>query len=394
LAVVDPEKLVPNPVPPPVVIEELVVDGTTHRSIPANDGDETPADAVKAILKVPPGKHRLEFHYAALSFTAPEEVRFKYRLEGLEKNWQEGLNARSVSYPQVPPGDYNFHVIACNNDGVWNESGASLAVMVLPYFWERTWFLTLTTFIVLGAVAGMARYIGWRKLQRRLERAERESAIAKERARIANDIHDDLGANLTEIVLLSELAQNTEAPAQEVQSDLSKITAKARDLTRLLDGIVWAVDPENDTLDNFVTYACNFAQDYLRLAKISCRLDIPDDLPHVALPTDLRHNLFMVFKETLHNVVKHSEASEVRIQFTHQPGTLQLVIRDNGKGFHQPPVLENTSMTASTAEDRDPNKSGLLNMRKRIEQFGGQFELSSQPQAGTEVKMTVNLPAT
>jgi signal transduction histidine kinase len=226
-----------------------------------------------------------------------------------------------------------------------------------------------------------------------LERAEREGFIARERARIANDIHDDLGANLTEIYLLSELAQNTGAPAQEVQADLAKITTKARNLTRLLDGIVWAVDPQNDTLDNFVTYACNFAQDYLRLAKMACRLDIPDNLPHIAMPTDLRHNLFMVFKETLHNVVKHSGATEVRIQFMHQPPRLLLVIRDNGKGFSQPEVRDGSCPPAILAGDRDPNKSGLLNMRKRVAQFGGEFELCSRPQAGTEVKLTIQLPA-
>lgn len=392
LAMVDPEDLLPNLVPPPVVIEEMVVDGRT-RLLNSGKEFETPAGVSPAKLIVPPGKHRLEFHYAALSFTAPAAVRFKYRLEGLEGNWQEAWAARSVSYPQVPPGDYKFHVIACNNDGIWNDSGASLAITVLPYYWESSWFLSSVALLVLGSVAGLARFIGWRKLQRRLERAEREGFIARERARIANDIHDDLGANLTEIYLLSELAQNTEAPAQEVQADLAKITTKARDLTRLLDGIVWAVDPQNDTLDNFVTYACNFAQDYLRLAKMACRLDLPDNLPHIMMPTDLRHNLFMVFKETLHNVVKHSGATEVRIQFIHRPPRLLLVIRDNGKGFSQPEVWDEPCPPANLAGDRDPNKSGLLNMRKRVAQLGGEFELCSRPQAGTEVKLTIQLPA-
>src|SRR5208337_1025834 len=298
----NPDKVPHNPLPPPVVIDGVVVDGTTL--LPK--GTAVGADTLHGDLKVPPGKQRLEFEYTALSLTDPEKVRFKYKLEGLETSWNEAGTRRTADFSYIPPGHYQFHVIACNNNGVWNDTGDSLAITVLPYFWQTEWFMALVVLTTLGGVAGSVRYAVRRKLQRRIDRIERERAIEVERGRIANDIHDDLGAGLTEIVILSELAQNPGDSHDAVQTDVRKVTDKARALARSLDEIVWAVNPENDTLDNFVSYACNFAQDYLQLAKIRCRLAVPSSLPEIPLTADIRHNLFMVLKEALNNMVKHA----------------------------------------------------------------------------------------
>src|SRR5262249_31112701 len=145
-----------------------------------------------------------------------------------------------------PPGNYRFQVIACNSDGVWSETGDSLAIVVRPHFWQTKLFMALAALGTLGIVAGTVRRVETRKLQRQLERAERERAIERERTRIANDIHDDLGANLTEIAMLSEFAQNPAAPPDQAEADIRKIAIKARELTRSLDEIVWAVNPQYD----------------------------------------------------------------------------------------------------------------------------------------------------
>lgn len=391
LAVVNPETIVRNPLPPLVVIEEMLVEGKLQ--LPKSDANKSSSEEglVFRTLEISPGKQRIDFRYTGLSFTAPEAVRFRYRLEGLEKDWIEAGAERTANYSHVPPGHYRFQVIACNADGVWNETGDTLAIVVLPYFWQTKFFLGLALLATFGIVAGIARRIEARKLQRQLELAERGRAIERERTRIANDIHDDLGANLTEIAILSELAENPAAPPAQAQADVRKIAVKARELTRSLDEIVWAVNPQYDTLDSLVTYSCDFAQDYLQLAGVVCRMEIPTRLPEVQLTADVRHNLLMTLKEALNNIVKHAGASEVHIKVMLEPDLFTLTIRDNGKGFRldQLPAPDNAAAPSPTRTGMGGN--GLHNMRQRVESIGGQFKLESQPDQGTQVTLMVNL---
>ena len=167
----------------------------------------------------------------------------------------------------------------------------------------------------------------------KLERLERLRAVERERARIAQDIHDNLGANLTRISLLSESAHSElENPAQAAVQ-LERIYGTARELTRAMDEIVWAVNPQHDTLDSLASYLGNFAQEFLGSLDIRCRLDVPLQLPHWPITAEMRHNLFLAFKEALHNVVKHAAASEVSISLTTGSRHLHFGLRDNGKGF-------------------------------------------------------------
>jgi ligand-binding sensor domain-containing protein/signal transduction histidine kinase len=386
-AIVNPENIPKNSLAPPVAIESLIVDKTALWPQSGLWGSNLLAGPVN----IPPGRQRLEFQYTALSLTAPQKVRFKYKLEGLENRWQDAGENRSVEYSRILPGNYQFDVIACNNDGVWNNTGASLAITVLPYFWQTNWFMALVVLTTLGSVAGSVRYVVKQKLQRRIERVERERAVEAERGRIANDIHDDLGSGLTEIVILSELAQNAEIPSDAVQSDVRKITDKARALTQSLDEIVWAMNLQNDTLDSFVTYACNFAQEYLQLAKIRCRLAVPAQLPNVPLTADIRHNLFMVLKETLNNIVKHANATEVWIQITIEPEKFTMSIRDNGGGFRINSVANGNDGAEAPNENANAGKDGLVNMRNRLKNIGGEFSLQSQVGRGTQVELTIPL---
>jgi len=386
-AIVNPDKVPHNPLPPPVVIDGVVVDGTTL--LPK--GTAVGADTLHGDLKVPPGKQRLEFEYTALSLTDPQKVRFKYRLEGLETSWNEAGAKRTADYSYIPPRHYQFHVIACNNDGVWNNTGDTLDITVLPYFWQTQWFMALVVLTTLGSVAGSVRYAVRRKLQRRIDRIERERAIEVERGRIANDLHDDLGARLSEIVILSELAQNPDGSQDTVQADIRKVTDKARALTQSLDEIVWAVKPENDTLDHFVSYACYFVQNYLQLAKIRCRLAVPARLPDVPLTTDIRHNLLMTLKEALNNIVKHANASEVWIQIEVETTKLTITIKDNGKGFHLEPIPDGYVGSTVESKNRGLRGNGLTIMNNRMQNISGRFNLQSQPDQGTIVELTICL---
>jgi signal transduction histidine kinase len=242
---------------------------------------------------------------------------------------------------------------------------------------------------LVAATFAIARFVVTRRLQLKLERLEHEQTVHRERARIAKDIHDDLGASVTEIAILSDLAQNPDLPVADARADLQKIVTKTKTLTQLLDEIVWAVNPQRDSLENFVSYTCSYAGDFLGVAKISCRLQLPPVVPDIALRTDVRHGLFLVVKEALNNVVKHSAASTVEIRMEVQLDEFLVSITDNGRGFTPPVVALACPGEARQKMNQIPGE-GLGNMRMRVESVGGRFEIFSRPGVGTQV--LVKLP--
>jgi signal transduction histidine kinase len=331
-----------------------------------------------------------------LSFVAPERVRFRYRLEGLEDEWVE-TTERTVNYSFLPPRDYTFRVIACNNDGVWNQTGATLALTVLPHLWQTWWFRLAAALAAATGVGATVRGITRRRYRRRLERLERQRAIEKERARIAKDIHDDLGASLTRITLLSQTARADLDQPEQAAADLDRIYDTARDLTRAMDEIVWAVNPQHDTLDSLVSYLGGFAQDFLSAANIRCRLHVPVDLPAIPVTAEVRHNLFLAFKEAVNNVVRHAAATEARVVMSLEAPSLILTIQDNGKGFERPLNVERSTLNvqrseaAASSSARLASGNGLVNMQRRLEEIGGRCVVESAPGRGTIIQFTVPL---
>ena len=378
LAIVDPANVSTNPVRPPVVIEELLVEGKAIEY-----GSTVP-------LKIPPGKQRFELHYTALSFAAPDKVRFQYKLDGLEKGWIDAGTRRIALYSYLPPGSYTFHVIACNNDDLWNEAGASLAFTVLPQFWQTWWFQGISAVCGAAAFGFGVVWVARRRLRRKLELAHRQRAIERERTRIAKDIHDDLGASLTRITLLSQSARGELDDPPRAAADLDRIYGTARELTRAMDEIVWAVNPKHDTLDSLATYLGRFAQDFLGTAGIRCRLRLPVELPTWPLTAEVRHNLFLAFKESLNNVVKHAAASEVQVLLRVEPEAFVLSVKDDGCGM----ALDLTEAKTDHGPGRIAEGNGLENMRQRLEEIGGTCNIQSAPRAGTKVTFLVpiNVP--
>lgn len=375
LVVVDPEEVKTNQLPPPVLIEELLVGG---KPMTFRAADSRP-------LRIPPGNNRIGFHYTALSFAAPEKVRFKCRLEGLETEWEDAGKKRSVDYAFVPPGDYTFRVIACNNDGVWNDTGAALSFTLLPQFWQTSWFLALAGAVIMSGISGGVWFATRQRMRRKVERLERQRAVERERARIAKDIHDDLGASLTRITMLSQSAQGDLDNPSQAAANLDRIYGTARELTRAMDEIVWAVNPQHDTLDSLASYLGRFAQDFLGSAGVRCRLDVPVHLPAWPVTAEVRHNLFLAFKEALHNVLKHAAASEVRVSLVLQTPGFVLAVEDNGGGF-APDAAE---VVLRADPDRPAHGNGLANMRRRLEEIGGRCEIHSTPRQGTKIRFLV-----
>ena len=371
LVIVNPNDAKVNQLPPPVVIEEIFAGGHLLKKNPDRNQP----------LKIPPGLQRYEFNFTGLSFVAPEKMKFQYRLKGWDEDWVEANGKRVAEYSYIPPGDYTFEVRAANSDGVWNEAGASIALTVLRHFWQTWWFETLVGLAAIGLVAGLVWFISRRRLRMKLERIERQQALDHERTRIAKDIHDHLGANLTRISLLSQSAHGELENSAQAAVQLERIYNTSRELTRSMDEIVWAVNPQHDTLDSLASYLGNFAQEYLASIKIRCRLDVPLHLPHWPINAEVRHNVFLAFKEALHNFVKHSGANEVSVTLATGPAGFLLTVRDNGRGFDPAAITS-----------RPGRGNGLNNMRQRLEKVGGRCDIKSAPGAGTEITFVVPVP--
>jgi signal transduction histidine kinase len=389
LAIIDPANVTPNAAPPPVIIEDLRLDGESI-NLPAQSARYSSfahSNSHSSPLRIPAGRHRFEFQYTALSFAAPDKVRFKYELEGLEKEWTDAGIKRVAQYSYLPPNDYHFRVKACNNDEVWNETGAELAFTVLPLYWQTWWFRALSIFAGAGMLGMGVVWLTRRRIHHRLDQVERQRAVERERARIARDIHDDLGASLTRITMLSQGVRSELAAEPQTAADVDQIYTIARELTRSLDEIVWAVNPKHDTLDSLVTYLGRFAQHFLSAAAIRCRLDVPLHLPAWALTAEIRHNVFLAFKEALHNVIKHARASEVRISMQMLPKGFVLLISDNGCGFDLRLLLDRKPL--ATDGIRLASGNGLINMQKRLDEVGGRCEWDTAPQEGTRVKLAI-----
>ena len=370
--IVDPSDTKVNQLPPPVVIEEIIVNG--HVVSPGGS-------SLQSTLKIPPGQQRYEIHFTGLSFVAPEKMRFQYRLRGWEDEWVNAANEKRVAeYSYLPPAHYTFEVRACNSDNVWNPVAASFTMDVLPHFWQ-TWWFDLVTALVAGAfVVSVVWYFSRRRLRRKLEDIQRQQAIERERTRIAKDIHDHLGANLTRISLLSQSAQGELQNTTQAAAQLERIYDTSRELTRSMDEIVWAVNPQHDTLDSLASYLGNFAQEYLVSLHIRCRLEVPLQLPHWPISAEMRHNIFLAFKEVLNNVVKHSGATEVSVFLTLDGDTATIALSDNGKGFDP-----------ATIAPRPGRGNGLKNMAQRLEKIGGRCTVHSRPNGGTEIKFSLNV---
>jgi len=366
VASVDPEHIRENNLPPPVWLESVTIDETL---IPIQHDTTT--------LRVEPGKRRIDFRFTAPSFTSPEKVLFRHKLDDLDASWSPADAHRTVSYNHIPPGHYTFRIAACNNDGIWNMNGQTLKLNVEPFIWQTWWFKVMVGLVLAGGLAwGVRRRERW-KAQLKFERLKREHAVEHERSRIAKDIHDDLGANLTQIVFLSQRVEGASHEPAEVKRWIRLIPTAASRAIQSLDEIVWAINPKHDPLESLANYLSRFAQEFLTLAGVRCHLDVPTVLPPILLSAAVRHNLLLTAREALQNAVTHAAAAEVRVLLQFDENGLKIIIADNGCGF-------DPGRTS-------PAGNGILNMQKRMEDIGGTLEIRSRPAAGTTVQCT--LPA-
>ncbi|HUA65137.1 MAG TPA: sensor histidine kinase [Alphaproteobacteria bacterium] len=278
-----------------------------------------------------------------------------------------------------------IHLVHNGGGNGWVFSDMAIATsfddFVVVRYWQTWWFTTLVALAVLFllfSVGATVRVVEKRKYQLQLQRAEQERALERERSRIAQDLHDDLGSSLTRLTLLSGLVKADKDHPEQVEVHANKLSLAADQTVRALEEIVWAVRPGSDTLQSLIDYTTHFANELFDGNTARCRMDLPGNLPALPLPPEMRHNIFLIVKEALTNALKHSGAGEVHVQARLDGYTLQILVADDGKGFDP----------ASPAEGR---RNGMGNMRRRAAAMNASLDVQSTPGKGTKVTLSVVL---
>jgi two-component sensor histidine kinase len=349
VSVIDPRHLPFNSLPPPVHIEQITADRKPYE--------------MSSNLRLPPLARDLEIDYTALSLVAPEKIRFRIKLEGWDPDWKDAGNERKAFYSNLPPRDYRFRVMASNNSGVWNEAGASFNFSIAPAYYQTSWFLVLCACAVMSIAYSIHRYRVARLLQ--LERV---------RTRIATDLHDDIGASLSQIAVVSEVLSQDGNANDQFREALSQIATDSRELVASMSDIVWAIDPRCDHLHDLVQRMRRFASDMFTTRGI--RFQFAASAADLRLSSEQRRHIFLVFKEAVNNIVRHSDCTEAEISLDLQANTLVLRVGDNGRGFDC---------------SRTNSGKGLSSIRARAEALGGRVEVAQGEDCGSRITLTLPL---
>jgi signal transduction histidine kinase len=281
--------------------------------------------------------------------------------------------SHEAHYPGLPSGHYRFRAAGVDVFGRFTGLETSVRLVVPQPIWKTPWFLAFIALIASGLTVGVSRYFVWQRMRREMERLKHQRALEQERLRIARDIHDDLGARVTQISLLSAMSRNSDS-LEKARLDFDRISAMSRELVTALYETVWAVSPENDNLEALGSYLCQMANKLCEQTLLRCRFHVNGLPAEVQLSSQTRHNITMAVKEAIHNAIKHAHASEISISITFEHDELQIAIQDNGQGFRPGKPTEG---------------NGLCNMRQRLKSIGGTCNFESQ--AGTGTKVLIHL---
>ncbi len=346
---IEPVPFYRSDVPTPLYLTATLVDGR-----PTSSGSG---------IVLQPDAAVISFHFAALSFTDERNVRYRYRLEGFDREWSTPTSLREVRYTHLPPGSYTFAVIARTGDGVWSLRPVQESFVILPPVWARWWFLSSSCLVIILAIYALYRY----RLAKLLE-------LERTRSRIAMDLHDDIGSTLTRISVMTEVARRQNPENDTVQGYLLRIGDASRDLIESLSDIVWSVDPRHDTLQDVVRRIVEFGQEVCEGGDVIFETDIHGSFDSVRLPLDRRRDIYLFFKEGLTNVVRHSRATHARLRLrpTRRGAVLELL--DDGIGLPPEP---------------DTSRHGLTSLRERGQRAGIGCSIESTPGKGTRISLEV-----
>ncbi len=317
--------------PPPVFIDRILVNGVPQSISQLGETETRP-------LELESTQRQIQVDFFALTFGAGENIRYQYRLD--EQDWSAPIKQQTLNL-DLAPGKHSLLVRAIGNDGIASENPAVVAVRILPPLWLRWWFVSIVAVIIAAAVYGFTRY-RYRRMKALFEaqealrrsREERFAELERVRKRIATDLHDDIGSSLTQISILSEVVQQqTDGNDSQLSAPLSMIAGASRELVDSMSDIVWAINPQKDHLNDLTQRMRRFASDVLTARNIAFEFSEPDEENDIPLGANIRREVFLIFKESVNNLVRHSACTEVKIDFQIAEGALKLTVSDNGKGF-------------------------------------------------------------
>ncbi len=326
------------------------------------------------------------FEFAALEYTNPRRNNYAYMMEGYDRDWVLSGNRREARYTNLDPGEYVFRVRGSNSDGVWNDRCAAVKISIVPPFWRTSWFYAVAGICLAGAFGGAVRYLSVRKLRRTLDAMERANSIEEHRRAtregIARDLHDDVSSTLSSMSLFAEASKLRVPPSggQGAGEVLARLHAMAREAEDAMEQAVWSLSPHHQRLSHLVSRIHDVAIEQCREQGIACAARVPllendCDLSDVA-----RKNCFLIFREGLANVLRHSGARSVELTIDVSENEFHMLLKDDGRGFD--PALPGK---------RPRGGNGLKNMASRAAEIGGTLAFRSAPGTGTTLSLSVQL---
>ncbi|MDY0081876.1 MAG: two-component regulator propeller domain-containing protein [Ignavibacteriaceae bacterium] len=389
----DPHKIKQSTYSPPVVITDFQI----YNQQAKKNNQILPASGIlnSKEFDLSYNQNDFSFQFASLDYNAPEENQYAYLMDGFDDDWIYSGKRRFVTYTNLDPGEYIFRVKATNSDGMWSENTAEIFIVINPPFWQTWWAYTIYALALIGGLA-FIRAADLRRRKRKEEerlKREREAARLREaelkainieqekelekqkiRNRIAQDLHDEIGSNLSSISLMSELIQKDEKIDNESSEKIKRIHKVAKGSTQAIRDIVWLTNPSSDSLKDLISKMNEVADNIL--GKFNLKFDYPNDVVEINLLPETKRNIFFIYKEALNNIIKHAEAKSVNIKFNVENGSIFLTIKDDGKGF-------NNELISSG--------NGLKNIKSRASEINGDLKFESSPGNGTNLELVVNI---
>lgn len=353
LNVFHPDSIRDNPNIPPVVLTSFKV---FDRPVPFFQSKAEPS-----VVTLTYDQDFFSFDFVALDYTAPRKNQYSYMLEGFDKSWVTAGARRYAAYTGVPPGTYVFRVKGSNSDGVWNDEGAALRIIIAPPFWGTWWFMVLAAVSFAGLLYTVYRY-----------RVRQVLAIERLRSRIAGDLHDDVGTDLSSIVLAAQSIERKLSLAPDQRNELRQIGSIALRTQEMMRDIVWVLSSRNDTIDDLIMKMREATRRILGVVPFTFKA--PESPISDKMTLEFKRTIFLFYKECLSNIVKHASAAKVEIEVRPVGRGFILTITDDGKGFN--PNSHSSGI-------------GLKSLRARADQIRGDLTISSEPGKGTRITLTV-----
>ncbi|MCK9408513.1 MAG: two-component regulator propeller domain-containing protein [Bacteriovoracaceae bacterium] len=327
----------------------------------------------------------ISFEFASLCYEAPNKNRYAYRLVGVTDRWTYTDDRRYASFANLDPGKYLFQVKGSNNDGVWNEAGVSISMTIQPPWWGTVFFRGASALFVIGMIIGGVWFTSQRKYQRRIAELQQQKALLVERQRtreqIARDLHDDVATTISGISLYAEMMRNRKKKHRtDLEEAVEKISMLATGAKQAMEEVVWSLSPQHDTLNNLVDRIGDVAAQWCNDHSLQCHLAFCIIPPGIIISEEVRKNVYLIFKEAMNNILKHSNATSVELLSWVEGDFFYLTIRDDGKGISR-----------ESGKKRTIGGNGMLNMETRSKSIGAELSVTSEKNKGTSIAVSVKI---